>query len=267
MESRLKRINAKQVTIPEARIRQTLGKDTQTTTYKNIALNDISQGRIASALIETSAMEASGAKDNALISYGSHEHERLRSAGHGASLRIQSRHRLDTPCQDLRRLLDRERRARRQPGWHHAQGRPSRRPGFHGAPDQGFLERHPRPHHRDGRPTGAFLRGSGAPSARHRRPCRCIPDRLRGSHGHRDDLQGEGFSGAGSHCPDRLYGRHGNPACRCAVGRPRVFRQGQPFQARWRKLHGLFVQANASMASESLGANPSTRSTLQRRAA
>ena len=70
MESRLKRINAKQVTIPEARVKQTFGKETQTTTYKNIALNDISQGRIASALIETSAMEMSGAKDNALVSTG-----------------------------------------------------------------------------------------------------------------------------------------------------------------------------------------------------
>jgi hypothetical protein len=70
MESRLKRINAKQVTIPEARVRQTLGKDTQTTTYKNIALNDISQGRIASAVIETSAVEMSGPKDNALVSTG-----------------------------------------------------------------------------------------------------------------------------------------------------------------------------------------------------
>jgi len=70
MESRLKRITAKQITIPEARVTQVLGKESQTTTYKNTVLKDVSGGRIASVLIETSATQASGAKGNVLISTG-----------------------------------------------------------------------------------------------------------------------------------------------------------------------------------------------------
>ncbi|MGF9758321.1 hypothetical protein AAII07_24270 [Microvirga sp. 0TCS3.31] len=70
MESRLKRINAKQVTIPEARVKQTLGKETQTTTYRNTVLSDVSQGRIASMSIEAMAMEASGVKNKAVITGG-----------------------------------------------------------------------------------------------------------------------------------------------------------------------------------------------------
>jgi hypothetical protein len=70
MESRLRRINAKQVTIPEARVKQTLGKEVQTTTYRNTVLNDIAQGRIASATIEATAIDTSGAKDTLLISSG-----------------------------------------------------------------------------------------------------------------------------------------------------------------------------------------------------
>jgi hypothetical protein len=70
MESRLKRISVKQITIPEARVKQSVGDQTQTTTYRNATLSDIAQGRIASALIETSATETSGAKNNVLISTG-----------------------------------------------------------------------------------------------------------------------------------------------------------------------------------------------------
>lgn len=70
MESRLKRIDAKKITIPEARVKQTIGKQTQTTTYRNASFDDIVQGRIALALIETSATETSGAKSNVLISTG-----------------------------------------------------------------------------------------------------------------------------------------------------------------------------------------------------
>jgi hypothetical protein len=70
MESRLRRINAKQITIPEARVKQTLGKETQTTTYRNTVLSDVSQGRIASAVIEAMAVESSGAKNKAVITGG-----------------------------------------------------------------------------------------------------------------------------------------------------------------------------------------------------
>jgi len=70
MESRLRRINAKQVTIPEARVKQVFGKQTQTTTYRNTVLSDVSQGRIASVAIEATAMASTGAKDDVLIGTG-----------------------------------------------------------------------------------------------------------------------------------------------------------------------------------------------------
>ena len=70
MESRLKRLTVKQITIPEARVKQVIGPQTQITTYGNSILNDISEGRIASAVVETSATETSGAKSSAMISTG-----------------------------------------------------------------------------------------------------------------------------------------------------------------------------------------------------
>jgi hypothetical protein len=70
MESRLRRINAKQVTIPEARVKQTMGKETQATTYRNAVLNDVAQGRIASMVVEAMAMESSGTKDKVVITGG-----------------------------------------------------------------------------------------------------------------------------------------------------------------------------------------------------
>jgi hypothetical protein len=70
MESRLRRISAKQITIPEARVKQTLGKETQTTTYRNTVITDVSQGRIASIAVEATAMESANAKDKVLITSG-----------------------------------------------------------------------------------------------------------------------------------------------------------------------------------------------------
>jgi hypothetical protein len=70
MESRLRRINAKQITIPEARVKQVMGKETQTTTYRNTVVSDVSQGRIASVAIETMAMESSGTKDKVVVTGG-----------------------------------------------------------------------------------------------------------------------------------------------------------------------------------------------------
>jgi len=70
MENRLRRVGAKQVTIPEAQVKQTLGKEVQTTTYRNTVLTDVSQGRIASTLIDSMAMESSGTKDKVAITGG-----------------------------------------------------------------------------------------------------------------------------------------------------------------------------------------------------
>ncbi|HEV2565461.1 MAG TPA: hypothetical protein VGU19_10295 [Microvirga sp.] len=70
MESRLKRISVKRITIPEARVKQTVGQDVQTTTYRNTTLTDIAQGRIASAVIEATGAETKRAKGSLLVSNG-----------------------------------------------------------------------------------------------------------------------------------------------------------------------------------------------------
>jgi hypothetical protein len=70
MESRLRRIDAKQVTIPEARVKQVLGKETQTTTYRNTLVSDILQGRIASIVVDATAMESVGSKGKVVITSG-----------------------------------------------------------------------------------------------------------------------------------------------------------------------------------------------------
>lgn len=67
---RLAKIDAKQVTIPELRITQTLGRQTQTSLHRNISLNDIVRGKIASATIEATAVEGTGDQGKSLISYG-----------------------------------------------------------------------------------------------------------------------------------------------------------------------------------------------------
>lgn len=70
LADRLMRIGAKQVTSPEIKVTQKLGKETQTIFYRNVSLNDVVQGQIASALIGAMAMEKTGPKGNTLFSYG-----------------------------------------------------------------------------------------------------------------------------------------------------------------------------------------------------
>ncbi|MEZ0170277.1 hypothetical protein [Microvirga sp. TS319] len=70
LADKLARIDAKQVTIPELRITQKIGQDTQTSLHRNVALKDIAQGRIASATVEASAVEGTGSQGKSLISYG-----------------------------------------------------------------------------------------------------------------------------------------------------------------------------------------------------
>ncbi|MBQ0823110.1 hypothetical protein KBI52_23250 [Microvirga sp. HBU67558] len=70
MESRLKRISVKQILIPEARVKQTLGQDVQTTTYRNTTLTDVVQGRITSAIIEATGAETKRAKGSLVVSNG-----------------------------------------------------------------------------------------------------------------------------------------------------------------------------------------------------
>lgn len=70
MASRLAKINAKRIEIPEVRLKQQLGKNTQTATYKNIVMEDLVQGRMASAVLETMAVESTGEKGTMLVSTG-----------------------------------------------------------------------------------------------------------------------------------------------------------------------------------------------------
>jgi len=70
LADRLARIDVRQVTIPELKVSQKLGQETQTTYYRNVSLNDVIKGQIASLTIETTAVEGSGGKDGTLISYG-----------------------------------------------------------------------------------------------------------------------------------------------------------------------------------------------------
>ncbi|WP_134498753.1 hypothetical protein [Microvirga pakistanensis] len=70
LADKLARIDIKQVSIPELKVTQKLGKETQTASYRNVSLNDIVRGRIASLTVETSAIEETGGPDKTLISYG-----------------------------------------------------------------------------------------------------------------------------------------------------------------------------------------------------
>lgn len=60
MASRIGRISAKKVTIPEIKTTQQFAKQTQTTLYREIVLADITEGRIGSATAASSAAEATG---------------------------------------------------------------------------------------------------------------------------------------------------------------------------------------------------------------
>ncbi|PVE25199.1 hypothetical protein DC522_06610 [Microvirga sp. KLBC 81] len=70
LADRLSKIDAKQVIIPELKVTQKLGKETQTSLYRNATMSDIVRGKVASTVIETTAMEETGEKGPTLISYG-----------------------------------------------------------------------------------------------------------------------------------------------------------------------------------------------------
>lgn len=70
LAERLARINAKQAVIPELKVTQKLGQETQTISYRNVTLSDIVSGKVASLVIETTAIEETGSKGPTLISYG-----------------------------------------------------------------------------------------------------------------------------------------------------------------------------------------------------
>ncbi|MXQ13272.1 hypothetical protein [Microvirga makkahensis] len=70
LADKLAGIDAKRVTIPELKVTQAIGQETQTAYYRNISLDDIVRGRIASLTVETTAIEETGGTDTTLISYG-----------------------------------------------------------------------------------------------------------------------------------------------------------------------------------------------------
>jgi hypothetical protein len=70
MMGRLARVNAKQISIPEARVKQQVGTNTHTVSYRNTVVTDIVEGRIASMTVESTTMDAKSADATLRISSG-----------------------------------------------------------------------------------------------------------------------------------------------------------------------------------------------------
>ena len=70
MMRRLARINAKRISIPEAVVRQQVGTNTQTVSYRNAILTDITEGRIASMTVESTTVDAKSADATLQITSG-----------------------------------------------------------------------------------------------------------------------------------------------------------------------------------------------------
>jgi hypothetical protein len=68
--TRLTRINARQITIPELKLTQKLGPETSSGVYKNIVLTDIVQGRVGQTMAETAAIDVTEGKDRTSLTYG-----------------------------------------------------------------------------------------------------------------------------------------------------------------------------------------------------
>lgn len=62
LPSRLARLSAKRVSVPEIVVEQQIGPERQTTRYRNVTATDLNQGRIASILAEAAAFETKGGK-------------------------------------------------------------------------------------------------------------------------------------------------------------------------------------------------------------
>jgi hypothetical protein len=70
MMRRLARINAKRISIPEAVVRQQVGTNTHTVSYRNTVVTDIVEGRIASMTVESTTMDAKSDDATLRISSG-----------------------------------------------------------------------------------------------------------------------------------------------------------------------------------------------------
>jgi hypothetical protein len=67
---RMARIDAKQITVPELKVRQKVGADDQTATYKNVVLSDVAQGRVGLTTVDTTAIDVSEGKTRTSLTYG-----------------------------------------------------------------------------------------------------------------------------------------------------------------------------------------------------
>ncbi|NIX77233.1 hypothetical protein [Microvirga terricola] len=70
VSARLSAIGARQITIPELKVTQKFGPETQTNILKNVVLKDVANGRIATATADTIGVETSGSKTTLALSYG-----------------------------------------------------------------------------------------------------------------------------------------------------------------------------------------------------
>ncbi|MCB5177014.1 hypothetical protein [Microvirga lenta] len=70
LAERLARISAREIRIPELKVRQKVGPETQATVYKNVLLADVLQGRIGQATVGATGVEISDEKTSLTISYG-----------------------------------------------------------------------------------------------------------------------------------------------------------------------------------------------------
>src|SRR4051794_7878098 len=70
LADRLAKISAREVRIPEMTSERQAGDSHQASVYRNITVSDISQGRMARMIAESSSIEIKGPKQNAVITQG-----------------------------------------------------------------------------------------------------------------------------------------------------------------------------------------------------
>jgi hypothetical protein len=67
---RMARIDAKRIVIPELKVKQKVGSNDQTATYRNVVLTDVTQGRIGLTTVDTSAIEVAEGQTRTFLTYG-----------------------------------------------------------------------------------------------------------------------------------------------------------------------------------------------------
>lgn len=70
LAERLARVNARQIAIPELKVRQNVGTEAHAIVYRNVVLADIAQGRIGQTTVDTTGVEISEGRKGLALSYG-----------------------------------------------------------------------------------------------------------------------------------------------------------------------------------------------------